>query len=499
MADGRRTVWVLGDQLHRDIGALGAARPADSRILLITASGKVDGRPWHRQRLHLILTAMARFASELRAEGFEVDERVAPSMAAGIRAHRAEYGPDQVVVTEPNSRAARRLADRLGITQVRSNQFLCHPEDFAAWARTRPGRLRMEDFYRWQRRRLGVLMDGDEPAGGTWNLDADNRRPPPRDGRPWPAAPPFDLDDVDRRVIGALPDDAVGAEPIGLWPTSRNQALERLRDFVAQGLPQFGPHQDAMLGAEWKLAHSVLSSSLNLGLLHPTEVVRAAEAAYRDGAVPLASAEGFIRQVIGWREYVWGLAWWWEDHWPDANELGAERPLPPAFVDGRTDMACVSSVLGHVDAHGYAHHIERLMVLGNLCMLAGVRPNELVDWMWERFVDGAEWVMRPNVIGMALHADGGRMATKPYAGGGAYIKRMSDHCRGCRYDPSRRTGDDACPFTTLYWDFLDRHADRFGANHRMGNQLSGLRRLDDLPGVRSRAAEVLDLLDRGEL
>ncbi|MFZ4519710.1 MAG: cryptochrome/photolyase family protein [Microthrixaceae bacterium] len=498
-----RTVWVLGDQLHRRLGALGAASPATHRVLMVRSAAKVTSRRWHRQRVHLYLAAMERLADELRDEGFEVDLRDAPTFRAGVTAHVERFGPDAVEVTEPNSRAARRLAAELGCTVVRSDQFLCHHEDFAAWAATRPGRLRMEDFYRWQRVRLDVLMDGDTPCGGVWNLDADNRQPPPKDGRTWPDAPVFGLDDLDARVAEGLPDDLVGAAPVGLWPTSRAQALERLEVFIDQGLPRFGPHEDAMLAAEWKLAHSVLSSSMNLGLLHPSEVVEAAEVAYRDGRVPLASAEGFIRQVIGWREYVWGLWWLWESEWDGWNELGATRPLPPAFThpdpERATHMACVANVLGHVEDHAYAHHIERLMVLGNLCLLAGVRPGELNDWMWERFVDGAEWVMSPNVVGMTLHADGGRMATKPYAAGGAYLKRMSDHCRGCRYDPGRRTGDDACPFTTLYWDFLARHEERFRSNGRMRNQMAGLRRLSDVPEVRARATEVLARLDAGSL
>jgi deoxyribodipyrimidine photolyase-related protein len=256
-----------------------------------------------------------------------------------------------------------------------------------------------------------------------------------------------------------------------------------------------------MLEGEWRLAHSLLSSSMNIGLLHPREVCDAVEAAYRAGDVPIASAEGYIRQVIGWREYVWGTFWLWMPGFRRRNALGARRPLPPAYREGpeATRMACVSAALAGVRDHAYAHHIQRLMVLGNLALLAGVRPTELVDWMWASFIDGAEWVMIPNVVGMALHADGGRMMTKPYPAGGAYIDRMSDHCGGCRYDPRRRTGDDACPFTTLYWDFLDRHRERFAGNGRMRQQVRGLERLRDLPEVRERAAQVLRLLDAGRL
>ncbi len=254
-----------------------------------------------------------------------------------------------------------------------------------------------------------------------------------------------------------------------------------------------------MLEGEWHLAHSLLSPYMNLGMLHPREVADAAEAAYRAGDVPLASAEGFIRQVIGWREYVWGVYWREAPRLRRANALGAHRPLPPAFTGSGTAMRCVAAALRGVEEHAYAHHIQRLMVLGNLAMLSAVRPSEMVDWMWGAFIDGAEWVMLPNVVGMALHADGGRMMTKPYAAGGAYIDRMSDHCGGCRFDPKRRTGEDACPFTTLYWDFLARHEERFARNPRISRQVRGLERLADLPEVRARAREVLALLDAGEL
>jgi deoxyribodipyrimidine photolyase-related protein len=491
-------VWVLGDQLHRSIGALGAARPGRTRVLLVESEVALGGRRWHVQRLHLVLTAMRRFAAELRAEGFEVDLRRAHSSAEGLRAHRAEHQPSAISATEPNSFDGRALLRREGVELVRSDQFLCHPDDFAEWAGDRD-RLRMEDFYRWQRRRLGYLMDGDGPAGGRWNYDHDNREPPPRGPHAWPSPPTDPLDDVDRAVLGDLPTTTWGHPPDGTWPTSRGRALARLDHVVAEVLPRFGPHEDAMLSTSWHLAHTLLSPALNLGLLHPSEVCDAVEAAYRAGEVPIASAEGVVRQVIGWREYVQCLYWRWMPSYRDADELGASRPLPPLFTGAPTQLRCLSHALADVDAHGWTHHIQRLMLFGNLCLLAGVRPADLVEWMWTGFVDGVEWVMLPNVVGMALHADGGRMATKPYAAGGAYIDRMSDYCAGCRYDRRRRTGPDACPFTTLYWDFLARHRERFARNPRMAQQVRGLDRLGDLDEVRARAAEVLVALDRGEL
>ncbi len=448
---------------------------------------------------------MAHFAAELRDEGFDVDHRSADSLPSGLRAHRDEFGTERVLAMEPMSWDGRAMLESLGVEVFRNDQFLCHYDDFAEWAEPRKS-FKMEDFYRWQRSRLDILMDPGsskpEPAGGRWNFDHDNREPPPKDGRAWPEITRFELDDIDHMVLDEFGSGGAlwGAEPDGTWPVTRSQALVRLNEFVVTGLSPFGPHEDAMMAGEWKLAHSVLASSMNLGLLHPLEIAEAAEAAYRAGDAPINSVEGFIRQVIGWREYVWCVYWLWMPSYRDENQLEATRAVPPAFLGtSSTNMACVQSVIGHVEAHGYAHHIERLMVLGNLALTSGVDPHAMTQWMWASFVDGAEWVMLPNVIGMALHADGGMMATKPYASGGAYINKMGDSCKGCRYNPKKRTGDDACPFTTLYWDFLARNADAFKSNHRMGQQLAGMRRLSDLDDVRERAVEVLVMLDEGTL
>ena len=491
------TVWVLGDQLNRQLGALKDADPATTRVLLVESDAKLASKRWHVQRAHLVVAAMRRFAAELAEEGFAVDLRRAPSLADGLRAHVVEHAPGAVRAMEPASWDGLDLLRRLDVEIVRSDQFLCHHEDFAAWAGDRL--VKMEDFYRWQRRRLDVLMDGDEPTGGRWNFDHDNREPPPKDGRAWPEVLATPLDEVDEQVLADLPDACWGAPPDGTWATTRAEALRRLDHVVAEVLPVFGPHEDAMLAGEWAMAHTLLSPYLNLGLLLPGEVVDAAEAAHREGTVPIASAEGFVRQVIGWREYVWGRYWQWGPDYRVENRLDAHRPLPPVYTGAATEMRCVASTLGALHDHGWTHHIQRLMVLGNLSLLAGVEPWALTDWMWAGFVDGAEWVMLPNVIGMALHADGGRMATKPYAASGAYIDRMSDHCGDCRFDRKARVGEDACPFTTLYWDFLDRHRDRFVRNPRVARQVHAADRLGDLPAVRARAAEVLDRLDRGTL
>lgn len=521
------TVWVLGDQLDRSLGALGDATPGTARVVMVESAAKMASQPWHRQRAHLIVTAMRRFAGDLVDEGFEVDYRHALTLATGLAGHVADYSPTRVVATEANSFDGQRLLDDLGVVSVASDHFLCHRNDFAQWASGRK-LLRMEDFYRFQRRRLGYLMDGDEPAGGRWNFDTDNREPPPTDGRAWPTPPVTALDATDRAVLDGLPATCWGADPDGTWATSRGEALRRLDHAVTEVLPVFGPHEDAMLSTSWHLAHTLLSPYLNLGLLRPDEVCDAVEAAYRSGDVPIASAEGFIRQVIGWREYVWGTYWLWMPDYRDANELGAHRPLPPVFTSmadpmadpmagpeaalgatsgdpqgatgvADTDMNCVRHAMADIHDYGWTHHIQRLMVVGNLCLIAGVDPWAVTRWMWSSFVDGAEWVMLPNVIGMALHADGGRMASKPYAAGGAYIDRMSDYCGDCRFDRRKRTGPDACPFTTLYWDFIARHDERFVSNARVARQVHASRRLSDLPEVRQRAAEVLAALDAGTL
>ena len=495
------TVWILGDQLRRDTGALAGHRPGEVRVLMVESDAKLGAGRWHRQRLHFVLTSMRRFAEELREEGFAVDYRRAPSLRVGLREHRTEFAPERVRAMSPMSYDGRSMLQELDVELVANDQFLCDAETFAAWANGRKN-LKMEDFYRWQRQRLEILMDGSEPVGGKWNFDADNREPPPKDGRSWPAPIVDTLDATDARVIADVArraPGAFGAAPEGLWATTRAGALRRLEQFIEEVLPLFGPHEDAVLADEWKMAHSALSPYLNLGLLHPREVVDAAHEAHRAGRVPIASAEGFIRQIIGWREYVWGLYWLWMPKYRSSNALGAEQPLPAAFLGATTEMACVSSSLGGIEARAWVHHIERLMILGNLSLTSGVEPRSLVRWMWRSFIDGAEWVMLPNVLGMALYADGGRMSTKPYASGGAYINRMSDHCGGCRFDPTKRIGEHACPFTTLYWDFLARNESALRSNHRLGNQLGSMRKLKDLTAVRERAVDVRSRLVDGSI
>jgi len=443
---------------------------------------------------------MRRFALALEQEGFQVDYRKSPTMRQGVTDHIAEFSPTHIYVTEPNSYAARQLVASLGIDTTASNQFLCHPTDFAKFAEGKKS-MKMEDFYRWQRKRYGYLMEGDQPVGGQWNFDEDNRLPPPKTGHDrWPVPQVHALDAIDQQVLNDLPSSVWGAKPTGLWATTREDALARLHYFVNKILPTFGEHEDAMLESNWHLAHSLLSPYLNNGLLLPNEVLDAAADAFAKGLVPINSAEGFIRQILGWREYIWNCYWRWMPDYAQQNHLQAHRPLPPLFTNPKkTKMKCMNTVLNGVNEHSYSHHIERLMVLGNFALITGTNPQQFTEWMWNSFIDAAEWVMVPNVIGMSLYADGGMLATKPYASGGAYIDRMSNHCKGCAYDRKKRTGDDACPFTVLYWDFMMRHQETFVKNPRIARQVRAAQQLSDIEAVQQTAQSILQRLEAGQV
>jgi deoxyribodipyrimidine photolyase-related protein len=338
------------------------------------------------------------------------------------------------------------------------------------------------------------LVEGNKPVGGAWNFDKENRLPLPK-GYQWPAYLEHQRDKIDKEVA-----TEINYSPSSTWATTRAGALAQLHYFIENHFPSFGPYEDAMSQDNWAMHHSLLSPYLNNGLLHPNEVIDAALIAFETGAVPIASAEGFIRQIIGWREYVNGMYWYLGEEYRENNQLGAMRPLLPLFTDAsKTEMNCVKSIVGDINERAWVHHIPRLMVLSNLALITGTNPQQFLDWMREVFIDATDWVMVPNIIGMGLHADGGMMMSKPYAAGGAYISRMSSYCKDCTYNPKLRVGESACPFTTLYWDFLDRHKDSFVKNHRMSQQVHGLNRLSDLDQLRLRATQVLDGLDNGQI
>ena len=397
-----RTILVFGDQLNRSIGALADARAKHDSILMIESTEKIQSKPWHSQRLHFYVSSMRHFAAELTSQGFAVDYVRSDSFRDAINDHRAKRPNRRIVATEPNSFDSRRLMGELGIETVVSNQFLLHHSAFAAWVDNRRQQgyktFKLEDFYRFQRIWLNVLMDGEKPLGGKWNFDDQNREPPPRNGHDrWPSPLIDDLDDIDLAVLNDYP-STNGKSPSGWWATTREGALRRLHHFIDHVLPLFGPHEDAMLTDNWHLAHSLLSPYLNNGLLMPEEVVTAAEIAHREGHVDIASAEGFIRQIIGWREYVWGLYWMWMPTYRDENVLGATMDLPAAFESGTTSMNCVQHVVDAIHDRSWAHHIQRLMILGNLALTAGVNPRQFTDWMARVFIDAAEWVMVPTSL-----------------------------------------------------------------------------------------------------
>jgi deoxyribodipyrimidine photolyase-related protein len=504
-----KTVWVLGDQLNRNLAHLRSAQADETRVLFVVSLSKLRSAPWHQQRLHFILTAMRRFALELIEEGFSVDWRVAETMTVGLQAHIDEFSPKELSVMQPMNRSGQDLIDSLAkrfhLTLISSDQFLCSREQFAEWAAAntrKDGSLLMEDFYRWQRRRMDILIDaGGEPVGGRWNYDEENRLPPPKGKHEWPEVLRREPDEVDAWVTEFLNSvdglQMKGDAPTGLWATDHDEASRQLEHFLQSAIANFGPYEDAIVGDEPYLNHSLLSPYLNYGLLHPSEVVAAVQALGDD--IPLNSTEGFIRQVIGWREYVHGLYWWFGPDYVSENHFNDDAPVPPAFSGGTTEMNCVAHVAKWVEQDAWTHHIPRLMVLANLATLAGIDPSKMMRWMWASFIDGAEWVMAPNVIGMGMYADGGRMSTKPYVSGGNYISKMTDFCGGCSFDRKARTGDTACPFTTLYWDFLDRNRDALQSNHRMARVYANLNRLADIDEVRERAVEVRTRLIAGTI
>jgi deoxyribodipyrimidine photolyase-related protein len=448
------------------------------------------------------MSARDHFLQELREEGFTVTFIRSADTRSGIDEFRKKNPAVEIISAEPSSHKQYESLKAAGISFVDNDFFLTSRTLFAQWASAQKS-LVMENFYRAQRVRLDVLMEGSSPVGGKWNYDADNRLPPPKGKHEWPTYLTHQRDEIDQRVLKEIKDRKIpffGDDPDETWATTRKGALAQLSHFNETAFAEFGAYEDAMPLESWAVNHSLLSPYLNIGLLHAEEVVEAALAKYAQGGIPLSGAEGFIRQVIGWREYINGLYWYFGDLYRDENALQATRPLLPLFDDPtKTEMNCVASQVRDIHARAWVHHIPRLMVLSNLALITGTSPQEFLDWMRRAFIDAADWVMVPNVIGMSLHADGGKLATKPYASGGAYISKMGNFCKSCVFDPKKRTGSDACPFTTLYWDFLSRNEEKFSRNHRMGQQLAGLKRLSDLPQLQERAQEVLELLSRGEL
>lgn len=473
--------WLFADQL-------GPHYANGEPVVFILSREVFARRRLHRAKAHLLVSGVLH-----RAQDPNVQVVVADSYAEGL----AQAGVQRPRVVDPTSHAARRLVRRLGAEVLPNNGFITDEEQFAGWVAGRK-RLVLEDFYRWARRRTGILMTPTgEPEGERWNFDAENRQPPPKTETlglhtSWPQE-----DDVDREARALLDAWAAsgtqfrGEDGPRRFAVTRIEALAALSDFVEHRLHLFGPYEDAAMSGDWVMAHSLLSVPMNLGLLHPQEAVDAVVAAYTKGQAPLASVEGFVRQVVGWRDYVWNLYWWFGEDYLQRNHLQAHQPLPNWFDTAdaaAVEASCLQHSLEEVAHRGWSHHIVRLEILGNWALQRGYQPAAVNSWFTDMFVDGFAWVMPANVIGMALYADGGAMATKPYAAGGAYINRMTNFCRDCSFRPSVRVGPDACPFTAGYWNFLATNEETLRGNHRLRNPYATMRRLTDLDAVLDQEA-----------
>ena len=492
---------ILGDQLSHGLASLRGVDAADAIVLIAEVRDEATYVRHHKKKIALLFSAMRHFADELRAVGWTVDYVTldAPgntgSLTGEVGRALARHGAGRVRVVEAGEWRVQAMleawANRFGVPVeiLPDDRFLCSKTDFAEWAGARK-RLVMEDFYRDMRKRTGLLMQVGKPVGGRWNLDADNRKVPPR-GLNFPGVATFAPDAITRDVL-ALVARAFGGhfgdlEPFG-FAVTRGEALTALDHFIQHALPRFGDYQDAMVEGQPHLWHAALSPYINCGLLGAREVVDAAAAAYDQGEVPLNAAEGFIRQIIGWREYVRGIYWFAGPDYADSNALNATRDLPDFYWTGETRMRCISQSVEQVRTHAYNHHIQRLMVLGNFAMLIGVAPRRIEEWYLIVYADAYEWVELPNVHGMSQFADGGLLGSKPYAGGGAYIDRMSDHCRRCTYQVKQKTGPDACPFNALYWDFLARHRDTLKGNQRLWRMYDGWDRFSPERQAETRAS-----------
>ena len=489
----RHLVIVLGDQLDPESSALQGFDPTQDRVWMAEVREESTHVWSAKQRIAVFLSAMRHFAHALRARGLPLaytalDEADNTGTLAGELARAITlWQPAALVLTAPGDwrvlQALRAVAaqHQCPLDLRDDTHFYSTVREFAAHARGRK-QLRLEYWYRALRQKHAILMDGDAPAGGQWNFDADNRESFGKQG-PQNVPPPTRFaPDTGTQAVIALVNTHFASHPGTLdgfgWPVTRAQALQALHTFIRERLPLFGKYEDALWAGEAWLYHSHLSCALNLKLLNPREVVQAAENAYRSGHAPLAAAEGFIRQILGWREYVRGIYWTQMPSYLERNALHAQAELPAWYWTGETDMACLQDAITQTLAHGYAHHIQRLMVTGLYALLLGVRPQAVHAWYLSVYVDAVEWVELPNTLGMGQFGDGGLMASKPYVASGKYLQRMGNHCSGCRYDPAQSTGPQACPFTTLYWDFLARHEALLKKNPRMAMQLKNSARLD---------------------
>jgi deoxyribodipyrimidine photolyase-related protein len=482
---------ILGDQLSHSLSALEGAVKGDV-ILMMEVVEEATYVRHHKQKIAFLFSAMRHFARELQEKGFNVeyvkldDKGNSGSFTGEVERALKRHKLTRIITTEPGEwrvlEMIRQWEARFGLpVEIREDdRFFCSRGRFARWAEGRKS-FRMEFFYREMRRESGLLMDGDEPVGGEWNFDKENRKSLPANERVM-KRDRFAPDEITRDVIALVEKRFAShfgsCDKFG-WAVTRKDALRALQHFIKDALPRFGDYQDAMKQGEPFLYHSIISPYLNCGLLEAREVCVAAERAYQKGTAPLNAVEGFIRQVLGWREYVRGIYWLKMPHYATTNALNAARKLPPFFWTADTQMNCIKQVVQETSVHAYAHHIQRLMVTGNFALLAGVAPQEIEDWYLSVYADAFDWVELPNVHGMVMFADGGLLASKPYAASGAYINRMSDYCGQCHYKVAQKSGADACPFNILYWHFLIENEKQLARNPRMAMPYRNLKNMDE--------------------
>ena len=504
-----KLVLVLGDQLSPQIGALKAADKETDIVVMAEVLGEATYVPHHPKKIAFLFAAMRKFADRLQALGWTVaytcldDPGNGGSIGAELLRRAEEYRTSEVFITEPGEfRLIQTLAAvPLTLTTFEDDRFIASHQEFESWAEGRK-QLRMEYFYRDMRRKTGLMMEGDKPAGGQWNYDHDNRKPDPGEVD-FSGPMQFQIDDTVQDVL-ALVADQFGANFGDLRPfwfaTDTTQAKQHLAHWIRHGAPLFGDFQDAMVRDQRFLYHAFVGAYINAGLLDPLEVCRDVETAWKQGDIPINAAEGFIRQIIGWREYVRGIYFLEGPGYTERNLLAHDRKLPGMYWGEKTWMACMDQAVSQTKEEAYAHHIQRLMVTGNFALLAGINPHEVHEWYLAVYVDAYEWVEAPNVIGMSQFADGGIVASKPYISSGNYIHKMSDYCKSCSYKIKDKTGADACPFNLLYWHFLDRHRERFEGNPRMGQMYRVWDKMDaeKRETVLSDATKWLAKMDAGE-
>ncbi|MEP3628554.1 MAG: cryptochrome/photolyase family protein [Hyphomicrobiales bacterium] len=503
-------ILILGDQLSKQISSLQLADRKRDRVLMVEVAEEASYVQHHKKKIAFIFSAMRHFAEALRLDGWVVDyvpldsADNTGSFKGELKRAITRHTPSQIIVTEAGEwrvlEDMRAWQEELGVTVdiLADGRFIATHEEFASWASGRK-QLRMEYFYRDMRRKTGLLMEGDQPEGGKWNFDSENRKPA-KAGLFMPRPKRVEPDDITREVLALVenqfPHHFGDLEPFWFAVTS-SQAEEALDYFIVECLPSFGDYQDAMLTGEPFLYHSLLSFYINAGLLDPLQVCKRVEIAYYAGDAPLNAVEGFIRQIIGWREYVRGIYWLKMPDYVTLNFFDNKRSLPDFYWTGKTDMACMAAAIAQTKEEAYAHHIQRLMITGNFALMAGIDPHEVHEWYLAVYADAYEWVELPNTLGMSQFADGGLLGSKPYAASGNYINKMSDYCKSCRYDVKQKVGEGACPFNALYWDFLVRNEEKLKGNHRLGQIFRTWYKMDEEKrnAYRSSAAKFLKTLN----